>query len=187
MRRLDLTSRRPAESCAACLAADIPASATSYECASVRGDSPWLFFGDLTAPAQNFCFCAGGFRFLDVASAIVKQRKTCPADLVVRPQFYRSFAGLDCFIESAELHQRHPERVPAIEKIGIKLHASPVFLDRAAQIADGYVAAGVVKNVGWRCHLFFSLNDHNGHKEIAKKNIEATITLCPLWSLCKDR
>src|SRR5262249_481408 len=95
----------------------------------------------------------GGFGFLDVAGTIVKQRKTCPADLVVRPQFDSAFAGFDRFLETAELHQRHTERVPAIEKIGIKLHAKPILLDRAAQIADGDVAAGVVKNFVRCLHL----------------------------------
>jgi hypothetical protein len=55
--------------------------------------------------------------------------------------------------------------MPAIEKIGIKLHASPVLLDRAVQIANGKVAAGVVKNVGWRCHLFFLAQ----HPTVTKK------------------
>ena len=37
--------------------------------------------------------------------------------------------------------------MPAIEKIRIKLYASPVLLDRAGQIANGNVAARIIKNV----------------------------------------
>src|SRR5262249_18854044 len=114
---------------------------------NATGNSLQLFFRDLTAPAQNFCFCPCGFRFLDVAGTIVKQREACPADLVVRPQCYRPLAGFDRFLESPELHQRHSKGMPAIEKIRIKLYAPPVLLDRAVQIADGNVAAGLVKNL----------------------------------------
>ena len=67
-----------------------PASASimfpNLEIAAGRHDSrpTDLFLGDFSAPSQNFRFCSGGFGFLDVAGAVVKQRKTGPADLVVR-------------------------------------------------------------------------------------------------------
>ena len=44
-----------------------------------------LFLRHFAAPAQNFRFRAGGFGFFDVPGAVVEQRKTCPADLIVRP------------------------------------------------------------------------------------------------------
>src|SRR4030095_12408306 len=85
--------------------------------------------------------------YLYLSARVTKQRKVAPTDLVVRLQFYRSFTRFDRFLESPELHQRHPKRVPAIEKIGIQLHAPAVSFDRAVQIADGNVAAGFVKNL----------------------------------------
>jgi hypothetical protein len=44
--------------------------------------------------------------------------------------------------------------VPAIEKIGIKFHASTVLLGGASQIANGNIAAGVVKDFIGSRHLF---------------------------------
>ena len=117
------------------------------------GVSSPLLFGNFPAPGNDLGFGSGGFGFLDVAGAIVKKRKTGPADLVVRLQFHRAFAGLDRFLEPPELHQRHAERVPAIEKVWIELYASLVLLHRAIQVADSDVAAGVVKNFGGRLHL----------------------------------
>ena len=42
-----------------------------------------MLFGDFTAPAKNLRLRTGGFGFFDVAGAIVEQRQTRPADLVV--------------------------------------------------------------------------------------------------------
>ena len=128
-----------------------------------------LLFCDLAAPAQDFGFRACGFCFLDIAGAVVKQRKTCPPDLIVRPQFYCAFAGFNRFLESPELHQSHPQGVPAIEKIRVKLHAPPVLLSRADL------------NHRWQCHRWrhqksrpplpsiLLAHDHNGHKELRRE------------------
>ena len=117
-------------------------------------------FAILPPQLKNLGFRPGGFGFLDVAGAIVKKRKTCPADLVVRLQFHRAFSGLDRFLEPPELHQRHAERVPAIEKVWIELYASLILLDRAVQVADSNVATGVVKNFVGR--LSFTLATATG-------------------------
>src|SRR5438552_8653392 len=45
-----------------------------------------LFFRDFSTPGKNLRLRPGGFSFFDVAVAIVKQRQTCPTDLVVRPK-----------------------------------------------------------------------------------------------------
>src|SRR5262249_34594165 len=105
-----------------------------------------------------------------------------PADLIVRPQFYRSFSSFDGFLESPQLHKRHPERVPTIEKIRIKLHAPVVLFDRDVQGADGNITARVVKYFVGRCHLLFSLNDHNDHNEIPKGTFKSTTNFSPLWT-----
>src|SRR2546427_5468199 len=40
--------------------------------------------------------------FRSVAGAIVKQRQTCPTDLIVRAKLDRSFTGIDGFVETSE-------------------------------------------------------------------------------------
>src|ERR1700730_3303300 len=55
------------------------------------------FLRDLATPTQYLRLCAGCFRFLDVTGAIVKQRKTCPADLIVGPELHRFSTSLDRF------------------------------------------------------------------------------------------
>jgi len=74
--------------------------------------------------------------------------------------------------------------MPAIEKIGIKLHAPPVLLDRAIQIADGNVAAGIVKNLVGRLH-FYSRNGHNGHNEQKRQAPGRNFRCVLLWALCE--
>ena len=80
--------------------AKISATAT-YDQVSLRAD---LFFRNLPAPAQYLRLRAGGFGFLDVASAIVKQGQTCPADLIVRAKLDRLLTGIDGFVETSEFH-----------------------------------------------------------------------------------
>ena len=101
---------------------------------------------DLAAPTQNLRFGAGGFGFLDVACAIVKQRQACPGNLIVRTKCHGFFSRFDRFDEAAELHQRHTERVPAVEKSGIDLSTMPVFFDSVFQIAYSKITVRVVKN-----------------------------------------
>ena len=114
-----------------------------------------LFPRDFASPAQDLRFRARGFGFLDVASAIVKERKTCPADLIVRPKLDCSLAGLDRFVEATEFHQRHAERVPAVKKVRVELDAMAILFDRSFQFAHGEVAARRVENFINRmlCHV----------------------------------
>ena len=111
-----------------------------------------LFRRDFPSPAQYFRFRARRFRFLDVAVAIVEKRKARPADLVVRLQFSRFLPGFDRFGKAPDLHQRHAERMPSIEKCRIKLHARAIFLDRAFEFANGEIAIGIVKKFVARFH-----------------------------------
>jgi len=109
--------------------------------------------GNLAAPGKYLRLRAGRFGFLDVASAIVEQRKTCPTDLVVRPKLDRFFSCFNRFRKAPELHQRHPKSMPAVKKTRIHLNASPVFLDCALQLPDGQIAACVVKDFVARLQL----------------------------------
>src|SRR6266581_4733287 len=106
----------------------------------------FLLFGHFAAPAQYLRLRPGGFGFLDVPGAIVKQRETGPADLVVRPKLYGFFSCFDRFCEAAEFHQRHAERVPAVKEIGRDVDTAPVFRHCTFEIADGDVATRVVKD-----------------------------------------
>src|SRR5207245_11607963 len=85
-----------------------------------------LFFRDLPAPAQYLCFRSSGFRFSNVASAIVKQRQTCPPDLIVRAKLDSLLTGINGLVETSEFHSRHTECVPPIEKIARNLNTPPV-------------------------------------------------------------
>src|SRR5262249_46741062 len=125
-----------------------------YRESTPTSDVTKSFFRDLPTPAQNLRLGTRGFGFLDVTGPIVKERETGPADLIVRPEFDRFFAGLDCLVETPQFHQRHAERVPAVEEFGIHLNTTPVFLHGAFQIAYGEIAVRVVKEFVERFHLF---------------------------------
>src|SRR5260370_20591594 len=105
-----------------------------------------LFAGDLSAPAHYLPLRASGFGSLDVASAIVKQRKTCPTDLIIRPELHRFLSCFDRFVEATEFHQRHADCVPAVKKVRVELDAMAILFDRSFQIAHGEVAARRVEN-----------------------------------------
>jgi hypothetical protein len=108
--------------------------------------------GNLPAPGKDFRLRAGGLRFLDVAVAIIKQRQTRPAYLVVGLKFSRLFAGFDRLRETAEFHQGHAKGVPTIEKRRVELNATAVFLDRRLQLAHGKIAVGVIEELVARRH-----------------------------------
>ena len=55
--------------------------------------------------------------------------------------------SLNRFVEATEFHQRHAERVPAVEKIGRDLDTAPVFCYRALEVTDGDVATRIIKNL----------------------------------------
>jgi hypothetical protein len=112
-----------------------------------------IFFRDFPAPGENFRLCARSFGFLDVAGAIVKQRETGPADLIVRLELHCFLSRFDCLRKTANLHQCHSQRVPAVEKAWVELDAAPVLLDRAFQLPNGEVAIGIVKNFVAGFHL----------------------------------
>ncbi len=117
-----------------------------------RHTKPHSLLRDFSTPRQYLRFRASCFSFLDVASAVVEQRQTRPTDLVVRPKLDRFFSRFDCFVKSAELHQRHAERVPAIEEIWIEIDTPPVLLDRALELAYSEIPIRVVKNLVARFH-----------------------------------
>src|SRR2546423_9425486 len=95
---------------------------------------------DVSAPRKYLCFRPGRFRFFDVAVAIVEKRQARPPDLIVRAQLRRALPRLDRLRETPKFHQRHSERVPAIEKLWIHLDATPIFFHRTFQLTDGEVA-----------------------------------------------
>src|SRR6266568_301716 len=113
-----------------------------------------LLLCNFPAPGKNLRFRPGGLGFLDVTRAIVKERETGPADLIIGSKLNRFFSCFDCFVEATELHQGHAKGMPAIEKVRSDLNTAPVFLHRASQIADGEVAIGVIKDFFGRhlCH-----------------------------------
>src|SRR4029077_3679021 len=95
------------------------------------------FAGNLSAPGEYLRLSPSCFGFLDVAGAVVKQPKTRPADLFVRPKPDGFFPWLDPLGKTPEFHQRHAERVPPIEKIGGDINAALILCRCAFKIADG--------------------------------------------------
>src|SRR5581483_2330548 len=104
-----------------------------------------LFF-DFAAPRNDARFCACGFRLGDLAIAIVKQRQACPADLIVRPQIDCFFSRFDRFRKTAELPQRHTERMPAVEELRVEIHAALIFFRGAFELAEREIAIRIVEN-----------------------------------------
>src|SRR5207245_8138655 len=93
------------------------------------------------------------FSFLDVADAIVKQRKTSPADLIVRAELDSFLSRFGRLRKTPQFHQRHAECVPAVEEIGRHLNAPPIFCHSAFQVADSEVAVRIVKDLIMCRHL----------------------------------
>lgn len=62
------------------------------------------------------------------------------------------FSRFNRLWKSPDLHQRHAEGVPAIEKRGIKRHTLPILLDRAFQFTDRKIAIRVVEDLVQRHH-----------------------------------
>src|ERR1700683_3381003 len=112
---------------------------------------------DFAAPGKYARLCAGSLCLFDLAIPNVKERKARPGKLIVRPKFDRLFACLDRFRIVPVFHQRHPERMPSIEKAWKLFDASSVFLDGSREFANGQVAVRVVKKFfNFRRNFFHS-------------------------------
>jgi hypothetical protein len=111
-----------------------------------------LCSSDLSAPREDLRFCPRCFGFLNVAVPIIKKRQTGPADLIVGAQRGRAFTRFDCIRKSSQFHQRHAERVPAIEKLRIHFDAAAVFFHCALQLANGEITVRVVESFVARFH-----------------------------------
>src|ERR1700730_139280 len=102
---------------------------------------------DFAAPGSYASLSAGSFRFLYLVVPNVEERKTGPGELIVWPEFDRFLTSLDRFGVVPIFHQRHPECMPAVKKVGELFDASAVFLDCGRQFADCQVAVRIIKKL----------------------------------------
>ena len=102
---------------------------------------------DFSAPGENARLAACGLGLLDLVVADMEKREAGPGEHVLRAELDGLQPGFDGLGVAAVFHERHSKRVPAFKKFGIHLDATAVFLDRRLQIANGYIARGIVENL----------------------------------------
>ena len=100
---------------------------------------------DFSAPGQDAGLSTCGFGLLDLVVSDMEEREAGPRQHVLRAKFHGPQAGLNRLGIVSVFHKRHSQRMPAIEKIRIQLHAAAVFFNGSLEIANRYVAGGIVE------------------------------------------